>query len=70
MSRVLYRLIADLARLAVGSGHPKDLEIIVLHHQLAVLRRQTNQPALNDDDRTLLGHRDTAAPGANIAFKS
>ena len=54
MSRVLYRLIAMLARLAVHSGRFKDLEITVLRHQLAVLRRQFDRPALNDDDRTLL----------------
>jgi hypothetical protein len=53
--RLLYRLIAALARLAFRSGRSKDLEIIVLRHQLAVLRRQINRPALNDDDRTLLG---------------
>ncbi|MDH4148729.1 MAG: hypothetical protein OEY23_26545, partial [Acidimicrobiia bacterium] len=37
------------------SGRSKDLEIIVLRHQLAVLRRQTKRPALTDGDRTLLG---------------
>ena len=42
-----------LARLAVRSGRSKDVEIIVLRHQLAVLRRQINRPAINDDDRTL-----------------
>jgi putative transposase len=42
-------------RLAVRSGRSKDLEIIVLRHQLAVLRRQVDRPAINDDDRTLLG---------------
>ena len=36
MCRVLYRLLVSLARLAVRSGRSKDLEIIVLRHQLAV----------------------------------
>ncbi|MCP3910761.1 MAG: hypothetical protein GY713_07400 [Actinomycetia bacterium] len=54
MSRVLYRLIAMLARLAFRSGRSKDLEIIVLRRQLAVIRRQVNRPTLDDDDRTLL----------------
>jgi hypothetical protein len=48
--RIIYRLIAALARLAVRSGRSKDLEIIVLRHQLAVLHRQNNQPALPPDE--------------------
>ena len=55
MRRTLYVLVAGLIRLAVGSGRSKDVEIIVLRHQLAVLRRQVDRPAINDDDRTLLG---------------
>lgn len=55
MFRILYRLIAMLARLAVRSGRSKDLQIIVLRHQLTALRRQINRPSLNNDDRTLLG---------------
>ena len=52
--RILYRFLASLARLAVRSGRCKDLEIIVLRHQLAVLRRQIDRPELTDADRTLL----------------
>ena len=52
MSRILYRLIAGLARLAVRSGWSKDLELIVVRHQLGVLRRQIDRPDLNDKDRT------------------
>ncbi|MBC8195357.1 MAG: transposase [Acidimicrobiia bacterium] len=62
MSRILYRLIAGLARLAVRSGRSKELEIIVLRHQLAVLRRQLGRPAVNDNDRTLLGAIAAALP--------
>ena len=54
MCRILYHLIAALARLAVRSGRAKDLEIIVLRHQLAVLNRNVDRPALTDDDRSLL----------------
>ena len=55
MYRILYRLLASLARLTVRSGRSKDLEIIVLRHQLAVLRRQIDRPELTDADRSLLG---------------
>ncbi|MCP4084373.1 MAG: hypothetical protein GY745_24190, partial [Actinomycetia bacterium] len=55
MFRILYRFLTLLAQLSARSGRSKDLEIIVLRHQLTVLRRQTKQPQLTDDDRTLLG---------------
>ena len=62
MCRVLYRLLVSLVRLAVRSGRSKDLEIIVLRHQLAVLRRQNHRPALADEDRALLGAIAAAVP--------
>jgi len=55
MHRVLYRLLVSLASLLVRSGRAKDLEIIVLRHQLMVLRRQIDRPALTEPDRKLLG---------------
>ena len=54
MCRILYRLLVSLAGLAVRSGRSKDYEIIVLRHQLTVLHRQNNRPALADEDRALL----------------
>ena len=62
MCRILYRLLVSLARLAVRSGRSKDLEIIVLRHQLTVLHRQNNRPALADEDRALLGAVAAALP--------
>jgi hypothetical protein len=60
--RVLYRLLTILARLTVRSGRSKDLGLIVLHHQNAVLRRQITRPTLTDDDRTMLGAIAAALP--------
>ena len=55
MNRISYRFLASLARLTVRSRRSKDLEIIVLRHQLGVLRRQVDRPELTDADRSLLG---------------
>ena len=44
------------------SGRSKDLEIIVLRHQLAVLRRQIDRPEVTDSDRSLLGAIAAALP--------
>jgi transposase InsO family protein len=60
--RIIYRFLAALARLVVRSGRSKDLEIIVLRHQVEVPRRQVERPALNDTDRTLLGALAAALP--------
>jgi hypothetical protein len=44
--RLLYRLLIGIARLAVWTGRMKELEIVVLRHQLAVLQRNTsNHPS-------------------------
>ena len=60
--RIFYRFLTSLACLAVRSGRSKDMEIIVLRHQLAVLRRQHRRPALTDEDRSLLGAIAQALP--------
>ena len=60
--RILYRFVASLARLTVRSGRSKDLEIIVLRHQLGVLRRQVDRPELTDADWSLLGASAAALP--------
>jgi transposase len=53
MFRILYRLLVGLAQLAVRTGRAKDLEIVVLRHQVAVLQR-TVTPTLTDRDRSLI----------------
>ena len=49
----LCRSIQLLALLAHGDA-AKELEILVLRHQLTVLRRQTPRPKLEPTDRALL----------------
>jgi hypothetical protein len=60
--RILYRFLSALARLAVRSGRSNELEIIVLRHQLSVLRRQIDRPVITDNDRSLLGAIAAALP--------
>jgi len=62
VSGILYRLLSQLACLAVRTERCKDLQIIVVRHETTVLRRQIGQPALDDDDRTLSGAIAAALP--------
>jgi transposase len=59
----LGRSIQLLAQLGRGDA-AKDLEILVLRHQLAVLRRQTPRPKLEPADRALLAAVSRVLPRA------
>jgi hypothetical protein len=43
---VVLRWVLQLAALRVRSNDFKELEIVVLRHELAVLRRRTRRPAM------------------------
>jgi putative transposase len=54
---VLYLALRRFIRLPVGSAeqaHSKDVEILVLRHQLKVLSRQRGRPRLRRLDRVVL----------------
>jgi putative transposase len=51
-------------RLLARGDSAKDLEILVLRHQLAVLRRQTPRPKLEPADRALLAAVSRIVPRA------
>ena len=50
MTRLLFGWVALLAR----SGASKDVEILVLRHEIAVLRRQVARPKLDWADRAMM----------------
>jgi putative transposase len=60
---VLRRLL-QLVALRVRSNEWKELEIVVLRHELAILRRQTRRPAMAVPDRLFLAAASRLLPRA------
>jgi transposase InsO family protein len=59
-----FRFVLQLVLLRPRSSGFKELEIVVLRHQLAVLRRQTSRPQLTPTDRLLLAAASRLLPRA------
>ena len=51
---VMLGRVMTLVLLCFGSSDHKELEIVVLRHEIAVLRRQLSRPAMQPADRVLL----------------
>src|SRR5262245_43711175 len=51
---LVFRQVFQLLALSVRSNTFKDLEIVVLRHELAMLRRRTRRPSIRPIDRLLL----------------
>jgi putative transposase len=62
---LLFRRALAVAGLRLRSREFKELEIVVLRHELAVLRRQSSRPQLDERDRVFL-----AAAGRLLGRKS
>ncbi len=54
LTGLLYRLLCRLVRVLVRGGGERELEIVVLRHQLAILRRGGRRPRYTTVDRALL----------------
>lgn len=67
MPRLIYRLVVALMTLLARSDRAKDLEIVVLRHQVTVLRRQVRRPELSDADRSFMGAIAAVLPRARRA---
>ena len=70
-SYVLFRWLLEFIALRLRSKELKELEIVVLRHELAILRRKTRRPAITAVDRAVSQRRQPtpAAPALAILHR-
>jgi hypothetical protein len=61
---VVFRRLLQLVALRIRSNDWKELEIVVLRHELAILRRQITRPAMTTVDRLFLAATSQLLPRA------
>ena len=61
---LVVRRVLQLAAWRFRSNDLKELEIVVLRHELAILRRRTGRPAMTWTDRLLLAAASRLLPRA------
>jgi hypothetical protein len=66
----LLRLAISLAALRTSTNAERDLEILALRHQVAVLRRQVKRPDLIPADRMILAAIGLRLPPGALALLS
>ena len=64
LCHVVVQWVLQLAALRFRSNNSKDLELIVLRHELAVLRRRNRRPVMTWTDRLFLAAASRILPRA------
>ena len=62
LAYLVVRRLFELMRLCCGSSGSKELEILVLRHELSILRRRARRPQLREADRLFLAALSRALP--------